>query len=366
MVRGQQSMAPGLAATQSWLVPDGDNRSLGMTPCGQPSADAWLLAGAGAAGRQERLVLTNPGENPVTVDLTLHGAKGAVESPVGKGVVVPSRGRTVVLLDSISGAEASPVVHVVAQGGVVHAVLNDRWLDGSVAAGSDDAVAAAAPSREQVVPAVAINGSASLRVAVPGDGEAVVQTRALTPSGPRALPRDGVARVAGGATRDISLTGLPPGTYALQVRADVPVVAGAFVQRRVDPTAVGEFAWSASSAPIHSVAGAPLPVQHLADQPVRRYVALTSAWGSSNVEVVTTDRSGKETSRRLTVPADAVAQVDLTDAQAVWVHRLSGKGQVRAGVVVWGEDSRGELISVMPLSDATLRTTSVGLLEVPQ
>ena len=122
MVRGQQSMAPGLAAAQSWLVADGDHRSLGMAACGQPSAEAWLAAGGGAAGRQERLVLTNPGDNSVTVDLTLHGAKGPVVSPNGKGVVVPSRGRTTVLLDSISGTEPSPVVHVVAQGGVVHAV----------------------------------------------------------------------------------------------------------------------------------------------------------------------------------------------------------------------------------------------------
>ncbi|MDF2146444.1 DUF5719 family protein [Knoellia sp. p5-6-4] len=366
MVRGQQSMAPGLAATQSWLVPDGDNRSLGMTPCGQPSADAWLVAGAGAAGRQERLVLTNPGENPVTVDLTLHGAEGAVESPVGKGVVVPSRGRTVVLLDSISGAEASPVVHVVAQGGVVHAVLNDRWLDGSVAAGSDDAVAAAAPSREQVVPAVAVDGYAALRVAVPGDGEAVVQARALTPSGPRALPRDGVVRVPGGAVRNISLRGLPPGTYGVQVRADVPVVAGVGVQRRGGPTTVGDFAWTTSTPPIRGVAGAPLPAHTLAGKSLDLSLALTSTGAGAGVEVVTTDASGRATSRRLTVRADSAATVDLAGATTVWVHRLSGRGHVRAGVVAGGEDSRGELISLMPLSDATLRTTSVGLLEVPQ
>jgi hypothetical protein len=366
LVRGQQSMAPGLAAAQSWLVPDGDHRSLGMTPCGLPRADSWLVAGAGAPGRQERLVLTNPGENPVTVDLTLHGAKGVVEAPVGKGVVVPSRGRTSVLLDSISGSEASPVVHVVAQGGEVHAVLNDHWLDGSIAAGSDDAVAAAPPSREQVIPAVAVDGSAGLRVAVPGDGEAVVQARALTPSGPRALPRDGVARVAGGAVRDISLSALPAGTYGIQVRADVPVVAGAVVQRRASGTAVGDFGWTASTAPIRGVAGAPLPAQTLADRALSRSLALTSTGGSAGVEVVTTDASGKATSRRLTVAGDSAATVDLEEATTVWVHRLSGKGQVRAGVVATGSDARGKLLSVLPLSDAVLRTTNVGLLEVPQ
>jgi hypothetical protein len=129
---------------------------------------------------------------------------------------------------------------------------------------------------------------------------------------------------------------------------------------------VGDFGWTASTAPIRGVAGVPLPAQTLADEPLRRSLALTSTGGSAGVEVVTTDASGKATSRRLTVAADSAATVDLEDATSVWVHRLSGKGAVRAGVVVTGEDLRGELVSVLPLSDAVLRTTNVGLLEVLQ
>ena len=95
-----------------------------------------------------------PGGNPVTVDATLHGPDGAVSSPNGKGILVPAHGRASFLLDSISGDLASPVVHVVAEGGVVGAVVNDTWLDGTRAGGSDDALPAAAPSRDQVIPAV--------------------------------------------------------------------------------------------------------------------------------------------------------------------------------------------------------------------
>jgi hypothetical protein len=82
--------------------------------------------------------------------------------------------------------------------------------------------------------------------------------------------------------------------------------------------------------------------------------------------VVTTDSAGKATSQRLTLAADTSTTVDLRDAASVWVHRLSGKGQLRAGVITSGSDARGELISVLPLSDALLRTTSAGLLEIPQ
>jgi hypothetical protein len=365
-VRGRQSLAPGIAATQSWLVPDGDHRSLGIVACGRPSADAWLVAGGGAAGRQERLVLTNPGENPVTVDLTLHGAKGAVESPNGRGVVVPSRGRTTVLLDSISGAEASPAVHVVAHGGLVHAVLNDHWLDGSIAAGSDDAVATAAPSRDQVIPVVSLDGAAALRVAVPGDGEAVVQARVLTASGPRALPRGGVLRVAGGQVRDLSLAGLTRGVYGVQVRADVPVVAAAVSHRRTAPTSTGDFGWAGSTEPILGVAGAPLAGLRLEGRPVTQTLALTGSGAAVGVEVVTTDRAGAASSRRLTLGADTSANLDVTGAASVWVHRLSGRGQMRAALAVTAPDAHGELISLVPLADTALRSTSVGLLEIPQ
>lgn len=365
VVRGSQSLAPGLAATQAWLVGSGDHRSLGVAACGRPSADAWLLAGAGAAGRQERLVLTNPGDNPVTVDVTLHGAKGPVSSPNGKGVVVPSKGRTTVLLDSISGTEGSPAVHVVAQGGLVHAVVNDYWLDGSISAGSDDVSAAASPSRSQVVAALPVNGVAGLRVVVPGDGEAVVQARALTPTGPRALPSGGVSRVPGGTVRDISLTGMPAGTYGLQVRADVPVVAAGVVQRRTAMTAPGDFAWSSSTAPITGVAGMPLPGSSLG-APVSSSLTLASTGAQANVEVVTTDATGTATSRRLTLQADTATSLDLAGAATVWVHRLAGKGELRAGVVASATDAKGELISVVPLSDSALRTTTVGLLEVPE
>ena len=48
------------------------------------------------------------------------------------------------------------------------------------------------------------------------------------------------------------------------------------------------------------------------------------------------------------------------------MHQLAGKGQVRAGLVAVGRDDTGQVVSAMPLLDAALRTTSVGLLEIPE
>ena len=61
---------------------------------------------------------------------------------------------------------------------------------------------------------------------------------------------------------------------------------------------------------------------------------------------------------------DASQIVEVTGAASVWVHRVSGSGAVRAGVVTVVDDDQGRLISITPLRDATLRTTSVGLREV--
>ena len=63
----------------------------------------WLLGGGAQPGRRERVVLTNPGPNPVTVDLSVLGTRGPVPSPNGRGIVVAPYGRTVVLLDAIAG-----------------------------------------------------------------------------------------------------------------------------------------------------------------------------------------------------------------------------------------------------------------------
>jgi hypothetical protein len=360
-----QSLAPGLAAAQSSFVASGDVRSLSWVPCSGSAADQWVLAGGGTPGRQERLILTNPGGNAVTVDVTLHGPDGPVPSTTGKGVVVPAHGRTALLLDAISSTVASPAVHVVAQGGVVTAVVGDRWLDGTRAAGVDDASASASPSRDQVVPAVEGGGPGILRVVVPGDDEAVVQARVLTRNGPRALPTGGVTRVEGGTVRDIDISGLAPGASGIQVRADRPVVAAALVSRG-GPGQPSDFAWSPSTAPISGVAGLPLtdPAGVPDGTVVSRWLELSATGAPADAQVVTVKADGTEQSQRVTVPADSTLRVIVNGTRSVWVHRAEGKGALRGGVVSWLSDQTGTLITATPLLDAPLRTSSVGLREV--
>lgn len=365
LVSGEGAMAPGTVATQRSWVKSGDNRALVTAACMPAAASSWLVAGGGAPGRRERLILTNPGPNAVTVDLTVLGVNGPIQSPNGHGLVVGPHARTVVLLDAIAGSEPSPVVHVVVQGGEVAAVLSDTWLDGVIPRGGDDTAPVAAPAREQVMAGVAIDGRATLRIAVPGNGEAVVEARVLTASGPKPLGANGVTRLAAHSTKDIDLSALPPGAYAVQVRADVPVVAATMVDRRLAPGAPSDLAWSGASGPITTLAGMALDGKALGGPGgtgLRGRLDLAATYDPASVLVTTVGDSGQASTKEVAIGADSVSSLALDGATSVWVTPLTGV--VRAAVLTWVTDAGGTLLSVTPMADLTLTTTSVVLREL--
>jgi hypothetical protein len=361
LISGVGAMAPGTVATQWSWTKTGDGRGLVTAACLPAAASSWLIAGGGEPGRLERLVLTNPGPNPVTVDLSVLGAGGLIDSPNGHGLVVAGYARTVVLLGAIAGSEQSPVVHVSVQGGEVAAVLSDTWLDGVVPRGGDDAVPVAAPAREQVIPGVPIQGRAILRVGVPGDSEAVVQARVLTASGPGAMLSAGVMRVAGHSTGDIDLSSLAPGAYAVQVRGDVPVVAAVMVERSRAAGAPSDLAWSVATLPIRALAGMALPASQ--DNGLIQRLDLAATTEPGSVLVTTVAAGGQVSTKEVAIAADSVSTLSLDGATSVWV--TPGTGLVRAAVLTTATDARGVLLSVTPLADLTLTTTPSPLRQLP-
>lgn len=371
LLSARGAWAPGAAAMQYSLTEAGDTRGLATTACGPTSADAWLVAGGAQPGRLERLVLANTGANAVSADVEILGAKGVIGSPNARGIVVAARSRTVVLLDTIAGAEKSPVAHVIVHGGTLFAAVNDTWLEGVVARGGDTTTSTAPAAKEQVVGGVAIEGAASLRVAVPGDTEAVVQTRVLTAQGPKRI-RDDVVRVPAHSTRDIDLSALPPGAAAVQVRADVPVVAGALVERRASGPAAGapdtgrrssDLAWSPASRPVGALAGTPLPT---GVSSLTNTLVLTSVGSAATVSVDVVEASGHAAAVRtesVAVAADSTSTVDLSKASAVWVR--PGSGDVHAAVVTTAKaKDGGTLIAAMPLVGTPLGVSPVPVRQV--
>ena len=352
---GTQSLAAGLAAAQWWLVDSGDHRSLGVTACGRPGADAWLVAGAGGgATRNARPHQPRRQPRHGRPDPPRRAGAGRLPERQGSGGPVTGPHHRPARLDLGHRGESRGPRRGPRRPG-------PRGPERLLARTAPSPPAATTPWPPQRRPAARWSQPWPWTALRPCGSQCPVrrrrsQARALTASGPRALPQGGVIRVAGGTVRDISLAGLPKGVYGLQVRADVPIVAGAFAQRRTSPTAPGDRLEQLDRgdrrgcrcAAASSRARRPATRQPARPDEQRRD---RERRGRHHGQL------GKATSRRLTLAADTATTVDLGDAASVWVHRLSGKGQP-GRCHHDGLDAKGELISVLPLTDALLRTTS--------
>lgn len=341
--------AAGLVASQVTSVAGGDLRGLSGAACTAPGTDVWLVGGGGDDGRRGRIVLTNVAPNPVDVSLHVLSADGRVDHTASAAVTLPAHGRTTVLLGALAPSVSSPVVHVTTTGGAVTATLHDTWLHGTTAWGTDDVSAGTPPSRTVLVPGVSVTGAALVRIAVPGPDEAVAQVRLLGPDGEVVAPDNGVVRVPAGSSRDLDLSQLPAGTYGVEVTADVPVVAGAMVERRTDAAGVADLAWLASVPPLtgaEHVLGIAGVTAGRSD--LTATLALTAPDGAASVELVsgtsapTTVRVAAGTTKVVTVPAD----------QATFVRTATGSGPLVAARLLTAPTPQGELVTASSLAPA--------------
>ena len=348
-------LAPGVLAAQESDEASAEVTGLAEASCGRAGADAWLIGGGGAPGRQERLVLLNPGANPVTVDVEVFGHNGRVESSAAQGIVVQGRSRASVLLDAVAPEEDSPAYHVTTRGGFVASGLADYWIDGITPRGIESVAPLAAPATEQLIAGVPGKLPTTVRLLAPGEREAVVEIRLLTPDGPAALTGSrAVVRVPAGSTRDVEVTDVPAGLVAVQIRSDEPVAAAALTA----PQKARDFGWSVAAAPLAGLSGAVYPA--VADPRDRtRTLALVATGGAARVTVTSVRRGGAQV-RSLSLESETTATVDLSTSDAVWV-RTAGPGAVRAAVTVTGSTGRRFVLAVRPLTQARVSATSVGV-----
>jgi uncharacterized protein DUF5719 len=360
LLTGKGSLAPGLVAAQTTLVPTGDQRGLSTSTCTAPVADTWLVGGGGEPGRRGRLVLTNPSPNGVTVDLEVYGAQGPVRATAARGIVVGAHQRTVVLLDAIAPGERSPVIHVVASGGLISASLNDTWLAGTTPVGADDVVGTA-PGTHLVVPGVTATGapgSLVLRVAATAHA-AVVRVRLLGAKGPVVAPvNNGVVRVAAHRVKDVDLSAVAAGAYGIQLTSDQSIVAAAELRpAAASPTAHRDLAWSSAQPAVTILAGVPLGVMAA---PWTSSLLLTAADADARVDLVTVAGDGTEAVRAVSVEGGTSVSVALTaPAVSAWLRPRTGT--VVAALITSYADPAGQMSSVAPVTDTPLRTASVSV-----
>lgn len=248
-VRPGEGAGPRVAASVGSVTTAGDLRGLAAASCARPGISQWLVGGSTQIGSSTQLVLQNPGLTPAVVQVDVWGQGGAaVLSGGGQQLVGPGE-EVVTLVEAAAPEQRRLVVHVSATGGLVSAYLQHSTLDGLVPLGVDHVVPGAAPAHDLALAGVASVGEAvddphapQLRVLAPGDAAGTARVTVYGTDGP--VPLRGVEDVAltPGVVTDVSLGGLPAGSYAVAVHADVPVVAGASVDRRgeADPDLLRE------------------------------------------------------------------------------------------------------------------------------
>lgn len=329
MARGTEEHAPGLVSGQSLVAGGEQATGLAAVPCTAPTADAWLVAGGGEKGRQEHLVLTNPGGNAIDVRIDALGATG---EDAERSVVVPAHGRKAVLLDGVGGTDAPQVVHVGSSGGLVVPTIVDRHLDGLTPAGVETVTPTAAPATRHVVPANANGDRRGMVIGVPGDSDAVVEIRRVDPDGSRSAE---VATVPAGGVADVELP-KGEGVHSWVVESDEPVVAAAHM------TSAGsgdetDMAWSVATPAFGTLGGVALPGDVPDD--VRRFVEVTADEGPAEAEVLV-QRDGGISTEEVSLDEGHSTAVSIGAAEAVWVRPTTGS--VHSGVLLTGREGTGD------------------------
>ncbi len=338
MARGTEEYAPGFVSGQSFVAGGDDGAGLAAAPCTAPTADAWLVAGGGDKGRQERLVLTNPGGNAVTVEIDALGAKGEEGTQTE---VVPAHSRSVVLLDAIGGTEGPQAVHVSTSGGLVVPTILDHHLDGLTPAGVDTVSPTTEPGTRQVIPASATGDERGLVLGVPGGDDAVVEIRRL---GADSASSEEVTTVPGDEVTEVDLPDAK-GVHSWVVESDEPVVAAAQL-RSTGARNESDIAWSVATPAIETLGGATLPPGLPGE--VRRHVDVTADDGPAEVDVLVR-RGDRTTTEQVSLEEGRSRALPIGPADAVWVRPTSGS--VHAAVLLLGREDgapRAASVPVLP------------------
>jgi len=252
-------VAPVTGGASASVVTQGDLRGLSAGSCQAPSADIWLVGGSTEIGSSALLVVTNPGRTPAEVSLDLWGPSGPLEGTGASLLVAPGAERAL-LLEGVAAEQRRVVVHATAAGGLVTAHLQDSRLNGFTPAGVDLVTAGAAPASRQVIGGLLVPASeagaedtALVRMLAPGAEPARAALTLLGPDGPVTLPGAERVDLGPGEVTDVSLAGLPAGSYTAVVESDTAVVAGAMLTRQGPPLELDDIptldrAWAAAGS----------------------------------------------------------------------------------------------------------------------
>lgn len=347
-------------AVLSYTAEDGDLQGSAAAACQQPGNDLWLVGANTALGRSAVLNLTNASSTPATVSLDLFGSEGPIQAPGSRGLLVaPGSTRSIILAGLAPGQERLGV-RVRSTGGPVAAVIQQSVLRGLTPGGVDFITPGTAPSVSQVAAGLDIQDPAALaalkakpgfadagpalEVAVPGATDAVVEIKLYGPDGQKALPGGGVVTAKAGAVTEVSLAGVPAGTYTVAASSDVSFAATARLTRGLQAGDAADIAFSAASARLGS--------QHIVAVPRTgdRQLVLGAPAGRATVTYTPITADGKiRTAGTADIAGGTTVSIkipaDVGDSPLVG-YVVSAAGDPAYGALVLAQDGRQDISAV--------------------
>lgn len=242
--------------------------------CSDASNSSWLIGGSTETGRDAILTISNPSKVDARVDLEFFGARGFIEAPASRGLIVPAGAQRSYSLAGFAPNEPSPVVHVVSNGAPVWSTLQVSTIRGLTPGGLDriTSVAEAAtvvsipiirePDAELIGPLRAEPGygdtETMVRLFAPGADDANV-TITITHHDSDEEPIVVTTEIAANSVVDIPVAELHDGDYSVTVSSSTPLFAAARVSSHDGETTVTDLAWASGLPASNAASAAAIP-----------------------------------------------------------------------------------------------------------
>ncbi len=363
----QENLQAAAGAVLNYTAGDGDLRGSAAAACQQPANDLWLAGANTALGRTAVLNLSNASGTPATVSLDLFGAKGPIQAPGSRGLLVgPGSTRSVILAGLAPGQERLSV-RVRSAGGPVAAVIQQSVLRGLTPGGIDFIAPGTAPATRQVVTGVDIQDPAglaaltakpgfadagpALQLTVPGPADAVVQIKLYGRDGQKALPGGGVVTAKSGAVTEVSLAGVPAGPYTVSASSDVSFTAAARVTRGLKSEDASDVAFPAAAARLGSQHVIPVP------RTGDRYLVFGAPDGRARISYTPVTADGKiRTGAAADIAGGTTASIKVpaeVEGSPLVGYLVSAAGEAAYGAVLLEQDGGQDISTIAVAPGAT-------------
>jgi hypothetical protein len=245
-----------VVAGQTGLIPFGIGRSLIDTACLPPAGDWWFVGTDGRIGFSDYLFLINPTDAIANVALSFTSSRGALSPPNTTGIPIAAHTTVLRRVSDFAPDVAGLSIHVHANSGSLAAAIGDLQYQGTTPRGGDWIAPTTPPARTAVVTGF-FHGATEdvLDVANPGDRDATVSLRVLTPSKNFVPAGHPTVVVPAGHTLAVDLSGAIAGeAAAVTMSSDQPVVA-AGLAAQAPSTGFRELTWLPAQRPMSAPAG---------------------------------------------------------------------------------------------------------------